>query len=445
MGSNIIATFVRQAAALIISVFLMAIIARVLGPETQGKYALAILFPLLLSNFLNFGIPSANTHFLGKHSVSTPLAYITTLRLWLLISLLGICIGIICISLFSSYLFPDVEQHYLWLSLLFFPIILLHYMLNSILQGLEEFSSYNSILFYLPVINLVLVLITFFMLDWHLMGALGAYGISYTAVTLFALRAIKRSMDIKREALPESSNESTRDYFKECLRFGGMAHIANSLAFLNYRLNFILLNLFIAPAAAGLYLVAYGIAEKVWMVSQSVSTVTLPRLSGLQYDESRRHYVTSLSTKLIFASSAISSLALLLLAKPLVETVFGDSYTGAITPLIWLLPGMVFGSVSRNIATDLIARGRVDLNVYLTLCMTLLSATASIILIPIYGVTGAAMAFSLAYFVGVILRLIVYARITGANLLDLFVPTKEEIVAVLRDLGSRKAPPNAGV
>ena len=223
-----------------------------------------------------------------------------------------------------------------------------------------------------------------------------------------------------------------------------MAHIANSLAFLNYRLNFILLNLFIAPAAAGLYLVAYGIAEKVWMVSQSVSTVTLPRLSGLQYDESRRHYVTSLSTKLIFASSVISSLALLLLAKPLVETVFGDSYTGAITPLIWLLPGMVFGSVSRNIATDLIARGRVDLNVYLTLCMTLLSATASIILIPIYGVTGAAMAFSLAYFVGMILRLIVYAKITGASLLDLFVPTKKEIVAVLRDLGSRP-PPNAGV
>lgn len=441
MGTNIIVTIVRQAAALAISLCLMAIIARVLGPEGQGKYALAILLPMLLSNFLNLGIPSANVYFLGKHSVSIQLAYKTTLGLWLSISLLGICIGIICISLFASHIFPNVEQHYLWLSLVFFPIIVLHYMLNSILQGLEEFSSFNSILFYLPLINLGLVIITFFMLDWHLMGALGSYGISYTVVTVFALWKIKQKIDLELEDYPESGNENTRGYFKECLRFGGLAHIANSLAFLNYRMNFVLLNLFIAPAAAGLYLVAYGIAEKVWMISNAVSTVTLPRLSGLQHDEHRR-YVTSLSIKLIFASSVASSLVLLFIAKPLIGTVFGDSYAEAIEPLLWLLPGMVFGAVGRSISTDLIARGRVDLTVYLVLCLVFLSTTASIVLIPIYGISGAAMAFSLAYLVDVILRLIVYIRISGANFLDLFVPRKKEILAVLHDLGSRKETPN---
>ena len=444
MGTNIIMTFIRQAAALMISLFLMAIIARVLGPETQGKYALAILLPMLLSNFLNLGIPSANVYFLGNHSASITLIYKTTLRLWLAISLLGICIGIVCVSVFASYIFPGLEQRYLWLSLVFFPIILLHYMLNSILQGLEEFSSYNSILFYLPLVNLGLVLITFFMLDWNLMGALGAYGISYTVVTLFALQAVKHIIDIKSETYSESSNKNAPDYFKKCLRFGGMAHIANSLAFLNYRMNFLLLNMFIAPAAAGLYLVAYGVAEKIWMISHSVSTVTLPKLSGLQHDERRRHHVTSLSTKLIFASSAVSSLVLLFFAKPLIETVFGDSYRGAITPLLWLLPGMVFGAVGRSISTDLIARGRVDLTVYLVLCLVFLSTIASIILIPIYGVSGAAMAFSLSYFVDVILRLIVYIRITGANLPDLLVPRKNDVLAILHDLGLRKEVSKAG-
>jgi O-antigen/teichoic acid export membrane protein len=443
VGSNIIMTFLRQAAALMISLCLMAIIARVLGPETQGKYALAILLPLLLSNFLNLGIPSANVYFLGKHSVSIPLAYKTTLVLWLSISLLGTSIGIICIGLFASYLFPGLEQRYLWLSLVFFPIILLHYFLNSILHGLEAFSSYNSILFYLPLVNLGLVLITFFMLDWHLMGAIGAYGISYTVVTLFALREIKRRIDIKSETYPENNNKSTRGYFKECLCFGGMAHIAASLAFLNNRMNFVLLNLFIAPAAAGLYLVSYGVAEKVWMVSQSVSTVTFPRLAGLLHDDRRRHYVTSLSTKIIFVSSIVSSLALLVIAKPLIKTVFGDSYVETIVPLMWLLPGMVFGAISRSISTDLVARGRVDLTVYLALCLVFLSTIASIVLIPTYGVSGAAMAFSLAYFVDVILHLSVYIRMTGANLLDLFIPTKEEILAVLRDLCPKKETPNS--
>jgi len=79
--------------------------------------------------------------------------------------------------------------------------------------------------------------------------------------------------------------------------------------------------------------------------------------------------------------------------------------------------------------------------VYLVLCLVFLSTTASIILIPIYGVSGAAMAFSLAYFVDVTLRLILYIRITDANFLDLFVPRKEEILAVLHDLGLRKTPP----
>jgi O-antigen/teichoic acid export membrane protein len=222
-----------------------------------------------------------------------------------------------------------------------------------------------------------------------------------------------------------------------------MAHIAASLAFLNNRMNFVLLNLFIAPAAAGLYLVSYGVAEKVWMVSQSVSTVTFPRLAGLLHDDRRRHYVTSLSTKIIFVSSIVSSLALLVIAKPLIKTGFGDSYVETIVPLMWLLPGMVFGAIGRGISTDLVARGRVDLTVYLALCLVFLSTIASIVLIPTYGVSGAAMAFSLAYFVDVILHLSVYIRMTGANLLDLFIPTKEEILAVLRDLCPKKETPNS--
>ena len=49
-------TIIRQIINLLLNFALIVLLARTLGPEGYGKYALVIFFPTLLSNLLNFGV-----------------------------------------------------------------------------------------------------------------------------------------------------------------------------------------------------------------------------------------------------------------------------------------------------------------------------------------------------------------------------------------------------
>ena len=59
-------TVVRQVLGIIIGMLSAMIIARVLGVEGQGKYALVILLPNVLYTVFNMGVAPATVFYIGK-------------------------------------------------------------------------------------------------------------------------------------------------------------------------------------------------------------------------------------------------------------------------------------------------------------------------------------------------------------------------------------------
>jgi len=135
---------------------LVLILARLLKPEGNGQFFVALLLPMLLTTIFNVGIPSANIYFLARDSVSFSEALKSNVLLWSIFSALGMIVSAIVICFFSEKLFPGVPRHLLWGSIAIFPVSLLFIILTSIIQAKQRFREYNLALIVPPISNLLL-------------------------------------------------------------------------------------------------------------------------------------------------------------------------------------------------------------------------------------------------------------------------------------------------
>jgi O-antigen/teichoic acid export membrane protein len=205
---------------------------------------------------------------------------------------------------------------------------------------------------------------------------------------------------------------------KRSLGYGWKAHVGNILAFLNYKADVFLANLFLGPAAVGVYVIAVALAEKLWLISQAVSTVLLPRLAQLSRDDAKRKQLTPLIARWLLLITAMAALVLAWLAHTLIDVVFGSEYAAAVLPLWILLPGMVLMAVYRVLANDIAARGRPELNMLVALAVVVVNLAANLILIPWLGLAGAAAATTIAYALSLVMGLKFYRRLSGNDWQD---------------------------
>ncbi|MDZ7782930.1 MAG: polysaccharide biosynthesis C-terminal domain-containing protein [Halioglobus sp.] len=112
-----------------------------------------------------------------------------------------------------------------------------------------------------------------------------------------------------------------------------------------------------------------------------------------------------------------------LIGYPLITLIFGDAFKEAYVPLLVLLPGIVMASGARVLANDIAARGRPELNMYTSVVVVTVNVLGNMLLIPLYGLAGAAIATSIAYALNFMMRLAVHHYSPGHRFLVVLSPS----------------------
>jgi O-antigen/teichoic acid export membrane protein len=399
---------VTQLLSGLLQLLAIVIIARVLGPDGNGQYVVALLVPTMLATLLNLGIAPANVYFLGAGKVDVSTVLKTMNRLAFMIVIAGLCFGFLVIHFYGSTWFPNTPEQLIWGALIIFPFALYKSFLSSIFQGKQEFHYYNLLIVLPPGITLVLLALLALFGLLTIENALAARLGGFLLPIFFAKWRLFK--DIKKQPASEMSG-----YMKKVIGYGYKAHFSNILAFLNYKADIFLINYLMNPVAVGIYVVAVQLVERLWLFSQSVSTVILPWLSGSADNEDKRREMTPLICRLVIATTLVFSLLLAILAYPFITLVFGSEYSSAVIALLILLPGIVAGAGARILAVDVAARGKPQLNMYFSLIVIVVNLSLNILLIPQYGINGAAIATTIAYSTNLFFRLLVYKYLTGSR------------------------------
>jgi O-antigen/teichoic acid export membrane protein len=432
LGWNVGATMLCQIATAILTLGVSVLVARSLGPTGNGIYNLALLIPTTLSTLWNFGMVAANSYYVGAKKVAVPTALWTTIVASVFFSALGFALMVPILYLFSHRLFPGVPLNYLWWMLLIFPISLFQLTLASLFLGMQTFKPFNLAMVITPAANLLAAILLILVLKMSVPGAIAAFATGQLASLILTYaylhphtRAEKAQHDLVR-------------YAKESLSYGYKAHLSNIIGFINYRVDVYLVGIMMNPTTLGVYAISVQIAERFWMLSYSVSGVILPRLSELHSDEHTRNSLTPLISRWVLYLTMAMVLMVVLVGKFLIVAFFGVKYAEAYNLILWLIPGILMCAFARVLSGDIAARGRIEINLYITSMVVVVNIVANLLLIPRMGAYGGALATSIAYSLDAIIRMTYYAHLSGNPWHSPFFPAREDLVLLKKVLGMVK-------
>ena len=237
-------------------------------------------------------------------------------------------------------------------------------------------------------------------------GLIVAAVIAYGAAAAFAAHRFVR-------ALGRPSPRIDRALAGEALAIGLRGHVGNVLQFLNLRLDQLMVPFFLSVASAGVYFVAVRLAESLSLAGSAVGALLFPEVARAA--DTSATSVTERAVRLTVIATAAGALVLGLVADPFVAITFGPPFTDGTTALRILLVATLPLSVLRVLAGDLKGRGRPGtVSIAMGIAMGL-AVVLNAILIPAFGIEGAAMASVVSYSAGALALVAAFTRITGAR------------------------------
>jgi len=184
---------------------------------------------------------------------------------------------------------------------------------------------------------------------------------------------------------------------KLSFNFGVKSQLANAFQILNYRLDQVIVASIVGPGMLGVYVVATKAAELFRFFSLSIVFVLEPLISKKTSKESyllvKKYYVP-----ILLLNSVIILLGFFI--GPILIPIFFDNWSAdSITPFYILMIGLLFTGANGLIGAFSLGQGKPELNTYAIGVALVFTVTLDVLLIPQYGVVGAAVASTTGFFI----------------------------------------------
>jgi O-antigen/teichoic acid export membrane protein len=381
--------FLMQGVLLGISLVSGAVTARWLGPDGKGLLGLTTLLPSFIALLLGAGLTSANVFFASNGRLSLRALTSNSVAAVILVTFLGV--GLVLVLLATGAIeriVPNCPIELILIGLCLLPLSMFTSQMSCLLQGLRRIKTLAALSVIQQIAGLGLILFLIVYLGLGVMGALVAGILGAALAVVLNTRAVLKEGGTLRPRLDPAVVKTT-------LGYGIKNHVGNLLQYFNYRLDVFIVNIFLGPAEVGIYGVSVVLAEMLWFLPDAVSFVIFPKAAATSAKE--MNDFTPRVFKIVLGISVIGGIGLALVSKPLIPLIFSDAFAPSYMPLLVLLPGVVLLGGAKVLNNEIAGRGHPEYNsINAGICLVI-TVVSDLLMIPQYGVVGAAAASSLAY------------------------------------------------
>ncbi len=163
----------------------------------------------------------------------------------------------------------------------------------------------------------------------------------------------------------------------------------------NSQLDMMVLPAFVGTAQIGLYAIAVNVASIPVTLFEQVQNVTF-RSAARRDDAERRRFIERMLRFITLGAAGITVMFLIVI-EPLLELVYGPAFTGAAAPVRILMPGLVLWAANSVLTAALRSIGRPGIGSRHQLAGVALTVALLIVLLPRWGIEGAALASAIVY------------------------------------------------
>jgi len=294
-------------------------------------------------------------------------------------SLASLPLKLICISFMASIPFDAIRCAY---------------------QGMQDIKIFSIIE---PLRLSILFIVSVILISLNVVGV--AYGYAIAAIIcsiVFFMLFAKRYSKIFNEKLNFSKS-------KEILKFGSII-LSGSVfgAVLSY-IDTILLTFFHTSVDVGLYQVALPTAQLIPFLVTPLSVVLLPFISELWSKKAKKVLNNTITFISKFSFVVIIPEIIIMISFPdiIIRMIFGEKFVleSAIYTLQILSIGMLFFTLVSILRLVFNGIEKPMLNTKLMSIISIANLAINLLLIPIFGIIGAATAFLISYLAGLLISL----------------------------------------
>jgi len=392
VARNTSIVFIAKIVSYFLAIVFNIIIARKFGAEIYGNYILiysilsifSVLVTLGIKDGLMYYLPrlNADKNFEDNKNLTTTTLIVSFLLGLFVILLIFLLSKQLSLTVFDSIVY---SKSFKILSFLIITDALTD-LIRASLRSNDEIKQYALGDILLGIFRILII--TIFIIIGLNENVLFLCYVSASAITLTYYLFI-----FKQKKLFGKVNKNSINLYKSMLLMFYPSMFTAILLLLQFKIDKIMIGAFLDDSSVGIYNIAITIANLSSFFFVVLNTIMSPLISKMYYENNLEKLSEVYKTTTKWTSSInLLFFALVLILNREFLQVFGTEFRiGAIT-LILVTVGQIINSSTGSSSALINMTGRVKINFYLNLIAVIINISLNIVLIPIYGINGAAFA-----------------------------------------------------
>jgi enterobacterial common antigen flippase len=392
--------------------------ARALGPAGRGDLLVVAIWPPVVAMIAGLGLPAAYRYRMAKEPELVSALFSNAVIYATVVGLVAVAVSELVVPHLVGERTPGVMMLVRIYQVNIVGALSLD-MMRGLLEGTRRFgwAGVARIVFF----GVQTIGFAGLWLAGRFTVATAAFTLIFaqTAAMLIALAAVWRQFRPRWEPswseLKKSLSYALRDYP------GGVAD------YTTLRLDQLMLGAIASNVALGLYVVAVRLSELTTVAADAIADALMPEVAASKTSD-KAEALWSRSLRITIYLHLLVLVPLWLGAPLILKTLFGARFVPAVGPFRWLLvAAAVWGSAS-IVISGLRGFGHPGLSTIARFSGALTTAIALLILLPRFGISGAAMASLIGYSVMLAVALFVFMKKRRLKLWACLRPRRRDVV-----------------
>lgn len=399
-GSGVLSGYATQVA-----------LARILGAEAFGAYSYAVNLAQLMATPCDLGSANAAVRFIPQYVANFDanalggfLRAIDVVPLVLSCLVAGAGAAVVA-SVGGGPISRDLGL----IAMALVPLMMLLSLYSGVTQGFHRVVAANFAPLVLQPVVLAAAMVGFFVVDGHV-GTDRA--ITLTAVS-FAV-GIFVQFGFSARGRRTTHGRLRRYAAREWLSVSLPLLLTNIVQLVLQRVDVLMVGVLISTKAVGVYTVAFRTASLTFMLQSAMNTVITPRLAQLYWSGRKDELEDSLlaAVRLVLVPTVVLTVVLIALGRPILGT-FGRSFRAGWAPMSIYACGQLVSVAAGPVGWFLNVTGSHRVAASINLTTAVLAFVGYLVLIPPFGLVGAATANAFAVALNNVWQLLVIRRRYG--------------------------------
>ena len=391
--------------------------ARALGPAGRGDLLVVVLWPPVVAMLAGLGLPTAYRYWMAKEPERASKLFSNAVIYTAVLGLISVALADLLVPHLVGQRTPEVMR-LVRIYQINIPAALFLNLLNGLLEGTRRFGCAGA-----ARLSSFVVQALGFALLWYA-GRLTVANASFTMISAQTIAMLVALVAVWHQLRPRWQPSWTE--FKTSMNYALRDYPGGVADFTTLRLDQLMLGAMASNVLLGLYVIAVRLSEMTAMATDAIAEALMPEVASSNAVH-KAELLWARSLRITIYLQALTLLPLWLGAPFILKTLFGATFLPATGAFRWLLLAAAVWGWGSIVISGLRGFGHPGLSTIARFSAAVVTASMLFVLLPRFGITGAAIASLIGYTVMLAVALFGFVKKRGLRLRDCLTPQRGDI------------------